>query len=750
MAGIALVLVTLTAVLTSAQLNLITPLDPVRGSPQSVKPILLWVIGDWGNTESNEQGNQTDYGHTILLNSITSTNNATATWSLQFPVAFDLAGKPVIVTAWLPAFNPSSGGTTPLIYDSSNSTPIELSVGSHHLLYQPISTLSVSWNPSPLYTANFSDAQLLPQLYANFTGAYRYIPLSFNSASIESTITFSITVPPKSEVWVPNVIISVAPSGSNSNTASQLTGLEVLPIFGIGILFAYLIFRKFFVRALARTLFFGIAFQIAIAPFFLHTDLVTLQQYPSLLYGYGIINLQSMVYGPLYYVDVTISPAPLYAAGILPTSNVLNVLFKLTPILFDGLTFLTLYNLLTRRIGHYRAYYWSTVCWLFNPLVIWVSAVHGLAESAGSFFILLAIYEIENSGAIKSRLAATISILVLSPTALILIPLSSIRKSNLRMLVLSILLPALSFVALFLALYHSLSPLVDYLSNLFLTNKSQSFSAYGNLVTSQSVWAFPAEYLGLYPDLAVFGAIIVVLFFIVRYWRGGISIATVPAMTYATFILFYAAYANFSVQLLLWILPAGIIILTAKHIAFEKALLYFFIVSLVGLLVEILTFQTGRVDSVLALLLFTLLTAPAIAQLTSASQPYLQGLVEFLAIICIGTSVLIFCANLSYFRYNPQEADYVLLLIMGQSLFFINSWNSKKRGVAILRTLSLPLAVMTFSALSMLYYMQPGMNAGLSYPGYALALIATAIVLAQVAWGSSLWLRIGVANPRRF
>jgi len=123
-----LVLAVLAVVLVLSQAVPFTPIDPVRGTPQKVQPILLWVIGSYGIQTTSISGVSTDFGNTLLLNSVASKVNATASWNIPFPVSYDLSGKSVNVTAWLPAFQPPSVGPTPLILGESKSMPVSLTV----------------------------------------------------------------------------------------------------------------------------------------------------------------------------------------------------------------------------------------------------------------------------------------------------------------------------------------------------------------------------------------------------------------------------------------------------------------------------------------------------------------------------------------------------------------------------------------------------------------------------------------------
>ncbi len=589
-----------------AQTNLVTPIDPVRGGPQTDQPMVLWVTGEYGNAYRSLQGNHSVQGTTLALGSLNSTSNAGATWSFSFSEAYDLAGRPADLTLWLPAE----------MSFSRNDTPLLASVDGQAFRFVPSASMNVTWRPTAIYVPGSNQIARLPGLFANFTGNYYYVPLTATAVPVNTTITASVLLPPGVAMTIPNVVFSAAPAASVSSAGmAQARGWVLLPVLGLSVLAVAWLFRKLWHGPLALTLSLGLALRLALAPLFLHTDLVTLTQYPILVYSDGVVNFQSFLYGPTWLVSLVVPPSPFYAAGVTPTADAFNVLFKLTPIVFDGLTYLLLFRYLSDSRGARTAFVWATYGWLLNPLVIYFSAVHGLDESVVAFFVLLTVYLVERRRWSGASLGATLGLLTLYPVVFLWPALLAIKGRPRRFVLYLAALPLVTFGLLIAVLYRSLAPGIAYAAGVLASASPDGLPTYGSVESPMSPWFYVNRAFGLQPMVLVGLAVVVGLFLWLGIRHRGLTVFAVPAATFVSLVIFYLSYLSFFVQLLLWIVPILVVLLARVTGPARLRLAWLIGVSVLVLAINLMTSPLPFLVGALAPLLFALLLTPLLTLL---------------------------------------------------------------------------------------------------------------------------------------
>ena len=607
--------------LVFAQTGLFTPIDPIRGVAQSSPALLDWVVGDYGTATTSLIGNHTTLGKTLLLNDINSPQPALANWSLTFDVSYDLTDKNVTTTLWIPASMASA----------SISTPLVAVVNGHPLTFQPTHATNVSYYPLPVYVPAPSATSHLPAPYAGFSGNYLYVPLSFTSVGISSTILISLTVPAHFQDYIPNVIVTVQPSASAaSSTSARWTGLAMLPLLAAAVGLGLWLIRRWTTPSISKLLAVGVSARLLIAPFFLHTDLVTLSQYPRLFYDYSIVNLQSFIYGPVWYASLVVVPSPLYAGGLSPSVESLNLLFKLTPIAFDGLTYLALYRLLKGSLEERLALRWATLGWLFNPIVVYFSAVHGLAESVIAFFVVMAILLFRQGRHLWTAVSAGLAVLTLYPALFGVLAISSARRLKLSSRLALLLFPFVVMAGLFLAVYHATVPIESYIQSVVATTNPTALQLYGSPASVQSPWFLPYRSANLYPS-PVWGLVVAAVLFIAAIiFFGGVSEKLVPLSVFVAFFIFYLSIQNFSAQFLIWTLPVFVYLVSMQTARFDRGLTIVWGASALGLVCLYMnlnpwTYRSpswntylANADPYIAMVLFAVLASPLVVWLSPA------------------------------------------------------------------------------------------------------------------------------------
>lgn len=133
-------------------------------------------------------------------------------------------------------------------------------------------------------------------------------------------------------------------------------------------------------------------------------------------------QIPGLNYPPLYVVLVELSAAVLrlFVHGP-PSDAVLNVVFKLPPIVFDLAGGALAYWIVRRRAGHTFALF-SAAFMAFNPALIYDSAYWGQNDSIPAVLALLAIAALASGNIVAAWLSIACAVLV-KPPVFVLVPL---------------------------------------------------------------------------------------------------------------------------------------------------------------------------------------------------------------------------------------------------------------------------------------------------------------------------------------
>ena len=220
--------------------------------------------------------------------------------------------------------------------------------------------------------------------------------ISYPKSAFGPTNNITVVLPPYTIAYV-NPVNLLADATSEEliyTSTTQIRAFYILPVFVI-IFFAclFLAYRKPVKVVLLFTG--GMAFMFLIAPFTEHIfDIEVYRRTVEIFYSTGSLNLGTFSYGPLWLLTNVLSVSPAFAFGGLPGDFVLNLFLKVPAILADGAVFILLYSLLS-KVGFKRPLLVSSLVWLFNPIVLWATAVHGMYSSIVALFILSILYVAE-------------------------------------------------------------------------------------------------------------------------------------------------------------------------------------------------------------------------------------------------------------------------------------------------------------------------------------------------------------------
>lgn len=722
--------VLLVVVLTVAQASVFTPIDPVRGTPQTEQPMLLWVAGVYGDSAGQVSGNRTVSGTTLLLGDLNATVNSSANWTISFPEAYDVPHQTIDYTFWIPA-------QMDFVH---NSTPLLVSVDGHSFRFQPTYPENVYGRSSLVYGVAPDQMVKLPGLYSGFLGGYDYVSFEGSATPINTTVEVTITVPAEARANLPNIVFTAAPAVSEASASSaQERGWFVVPLLAIVVAAFVWAFRRLGAARVAGIFTLGVGVRLALAPVFLHTDLITLTQYPVLFYSYGILNLQSFIYGPTWLGSLIVPASPFYAAGLTPSTDAFNVLFKLTPIAFDGLTYLVLLRLIALVRDERTAYRWATYGWLLNPFVIYYSAVHGLDESAVAFFVTLAVYLVYRGRWASTAVSETLAVLSLYPAAFVLPPLLALKRRPVWFVVTALALPFLALAALFLVVYGAVAPAVAYLGVIVGSISTNALPTYGTTQSAQSPWLLLTRAFGVIPTPFVGLAIVATACLVLVIVRRPLNPTVLPGAVVLAMLAFYLSFQSFFVQLLIWTVPAIIVILTARPERGRRALGFLWGISLLALSINGLAPWFYYEVAVLSFLLFALLVVPILPlverQLTRLARRVsreVAGAMFLLAVVLIpGTLVLS--------RSGAAAIALAVLVCAGLGVSFVMEelrphW-VRNRSLPALATL-----VTTAGALGYLFAVfhqsTPAVAAGI----LAISLVVVVYSLSRAAWLAHRWL----------
>jgi len=389
-----------------------------------------------------------------------------------------------------------------------------------------------------------------------------------------------IITTPRSEWYVEKLILEleVPPETFSPLTLSPLT-TTLLAV-------AYLIFTAYLLReylkkpkVIQTAILIGFAMRILLAPFTEHPyDVEVYKQYIRLFYDHSVLNLGYWIYGPLWLFFMLFSTSPIYLFHvILNNDGMLNLLIKIPPIISDLAIFSNLYSYLRRFGDENRALNFSKWGWLYNPMVIYFSSVHGIYSSTVALFIFLA-YKSKKTWVSAIFLALAVGFLPISVIAFF--PLLLKYLSNWRNIICFTLSSSIFSVLTYLMPY-------TILEDGFIFHRIKSYLAMKDiepyswlnllkevLVTHPILDFVKNNFLLLY--IVVYSSMVII--YLMNYYRK--SDQNLPLkFLISSFLLFYFMYPNFYPQHLLWILP--ILLLSFPTFKWNKKMLYLIITIIV-------------------------------------------------------------------------------------------------------------------------------------------------------------------------
>jgi Gpi18-like mannosyltransferase len=197
--------------------------------------------------------------------------------------------------------------------------------------------------------------------------------------------------------------------------------------------------------SLSFLFFLGLLIRVAFAPFTEHQfDVGTFKNMGLIAYSLHINPLYYWSYGPVWlYIILAVYPFYLLASLVQPSELLLNFIIKLPLIVGDMVLAFCLYRLSLRVTQNESIAKKVAVAWLFNPLVIFVSSIHGMFDQLPALFTVISLAFLLDRR-IKLSAASLAIALSLKLYAVFLVPflILPIAKENGR--------KALEFLAIFL------------------------------------------------------------------------------------------------------------------------------------------------------------------------------------------------------------------------------------------------------------------------------------------------------------
>ena len=603
-------LAVLAGTLVYAQTGNITLRNSESLAPQAQGPTYVWASAIYGNPPTSVSGNSTPINHTLLLNSMKTGTSAVATYNLSFPSLKDLNGYANEFTLYIPG--------QVIFANNTSASVLKVTFGGVTVQYYPTQPKTFPWwygNRTAAYIPANNTLVPYPGPYRT-GGNWPYLAFSLNSSTLarNTTIPISITVPAYGEIYISNIVLTATLDVAAQNTASSRTaGLLALPVLGAAVVGIYFVLRKFSAGKYVGTLAAAFSLQVLLAPFFAHSDTVTFQRYAALFYNYGILNLQSWTYGISWLGTILVPPAPMFAAGVTPTLPEWMLLLKLPAIAADLLTFLVLIRILSPRIGESRAYALATVGWLFNPLVVYTSVVHGLGESVVTFLVVITAYFLVNRRFWFAAAGAVVAALTILPAACVGVAAFFSRRLSWWQRAFLIAAPIAAYVAAFVALYQSTSGMTAYLLGLLRRTNYESLLLGAASRSTMTYLYLLDSWFGLYVSPVLGATLLVAVCFVLFLRRRELLPAHALLVVYGSLLAFYFTYEVFYVQHLLWAIPI-LVALVAFVPGIRPTLVALFVtgVSILALALNLLTDPDPLLAATLSLALFAWLLVPLV------------------------------------------------------------------------------------------------------------------------------------------
>jgi Gpi18-like mannosyltransferase len=137
----------------------------------------------------------------------------------------------------------------------------------------------------------------------------------------------------------------------------------------------------------------GLLPRLALAPFTEHQfDVGTFKNMATLAYSLNINPLYYWSYGPVWlYIILGVYPFYLLISSVYPSELIANLIIKAPLIVGDLALGACLYYFCNRVSSNRKVAKAVAAAWLFNPLVIFVSSVHGMFDVLPALFVLVSL-----------------------------------------------------------------------------------------------------------------------------------------------------------------------------------------------------------------------------------------------------------------------------------------------------------------------------------------------------------------------
>jgi hypothetical protein len=580
-----------------------SPLDPAEWHSASTVISNVWTDQVGGSQFSSVQGNytppSTNDNSIILLNTVDTPRPASVTYQIPLALAKDASGGRTEISIYIP-------GT---LFFANDSEPLVISVNGLLFRYEPTVPENFSWHPSgPVWIPNSTDLVSAPGYAGSGDSWLRF---ATNTTQSNQPLVISVTVSSFDQIYISSIlVIATGPPFAFQPSLSQERGILLLPLLAGGLTALAYLARRLFVPSLLHWLTAGILLRIAIMPLFLHADILNELRYPLQLYDGGTLGIGTFGYGPVWLAELVAPPASLFALGINPTINSLNVLVKLPNIAFDALTYLLLYRLLVRRLSAFRARLWANVSWWLNPMVIYFGAAHGLYESTVGFLILAGVVAYSEKRPLLGSTAGGVAVSSILATAIVFPVILVQRVITWRYRALLIAIPAILYLGVSFFASGSANVVSVYLSGMIGRGTGYSVNLGVALHSQQSPLTVIYDHLGISisAELGLIAVLAVSAYLALR----GRNLAPIQFgwVVYASLLAFYVTYPTFYVQHLLWSLPLSIALLGAATGGNLRSLALILSTSFVGMAVNWMSYWLSTEDPYVSFTLFLLLTLP--------------------------------------------------------------------------------------------------------------------------------------------
>ncbi len=287
---------------------------------------------------------------------------------------------------------------------------------------------------------------------------------------------------------------------------------------------------------------------IALSPFFRHpTDVPTWKFLGEITFNLRLNPLPyTSFYGSCWLFTILASFPPYLIVSLFKASDLfLNLLLKLPMIIGDLIVGVLLFKLTKSKL--------ITALWLFNPFVIFISAIQGQFDVLPTLFVLLSVYFLFEKKNLASAVSLAVGIgykifpVLLLPFFIIFSLKSNGRKATMIYVIVLVAAVAVLFAPFFLP--QNFKYLFEGVSGL----SQRSMSYVGSSVSYIEYLTLNLNLLSNYNFLYVFVPLYLVLVFLsVKFVK---DFNTLNLSIIVVLLLLYVTYNTMHPQFLLWVIP---------------------------------------------------------------------------------------------------------------------------------------------------------------------------------------------------